>query len=248
MLNDDEFLSTYGIYDDLVLEADWEGTQYTYYSSTTITISNEYVIINLKNASVSSSFNFTISESVKSVSFLGAGKSFNNMRINISSREGALILGFDSISFKPAKSTTGTGYNAVNSTGNFTLYVIYKGECNITGGEGKDGTSYYTTYDQATNNNAGENGVTGGAGSNGGYGIKGYKINFSEYDEDSSIVITGGKGGVGGRGGNGQQGSNGHQQAQKHEYVCVFSHSTCKSANFFCIYPKKILILHSNIK
>ena len=51
------------------------------------------------------------------------------MRINISSREGALILGFDSISFKPAKSTTGTGYNAVNSTGNFTLYVIYKGEC-----------------------------------------------------------------------------------------------------------------------
>ena len=131
------------------------------------------------------------------------------MRITIATRGNALVLGFESMNFKPQKSTTGDGYNAVTTSSNFELFVVYKNENTIRGGEGADGTSYYNTHPKATNNQNGIAGVTGGAGGNGGHGIVAYKVTFSEYDQNSKINIYGGTGGAGGRGGNGQDGSDG---------------------------------------
>ena len=66
-------------------------------------------------------------------------------------------------------------------------------------------------HPQATNNNNGVNGINGGIAGHGGHGIVAYRVTFSEYDNNSSITVTGGKGGTGGRGEDGQRGSNGLQ-------------------------------------
>lgn len=204
-----EFEDTFEIYKNITLSANWLGKTLKYNIGRTYVIKDEYAVIDLSEAKIEGQYIFTIAPSVKSVSFLGGDKEFSNMRIVVSERSGALILGFDSISFMPVKSTTGNGYNAIDTKGNFELYVVYKGECRIKGGEGANGTSYFNTYSQATNNNTGINGLTGGQGYNGGCGIVGYKIHFETFNENSYMTVLGGTGGQGGRGGNGQQGSNG---------------------------------------
>lgn len=180
------------------------------YNGVTTSISDEYAIINLSGADATKTYHFTILVNVKTVTFIGScNKNFERMRITIATRGNALVLGFESMNFKPQKSTTGDGYNAVTTSSNFELFVVYKNENTIRGGEGADGTSYYNTHPKATNNQNGIAGVTGGAGGNGGHGIVAYKVTFSKYNQNSKINIYGGTGGAGGRGGNGQDGSDG---------------------------------------
>lgn len=187
--NNKEFVTSYGIYENITLRAAFKGkTRYTYGKITTI--NDEYAVIDLLNAYVMGEYVFTISNNVKTASFKGNNKIFTNMRIVISPRSNALILGFEDITFYPAKSSMGNGYDAVDAKNAKDLYINYKGNVSITGGEGK-------------------NGSIDSDGSNGGNGINCYKIYFSQYDDSSSIKITGGAGGTGGNGATGSKGDNG---------------------------------------
>ncbi len=210
--NNQEFTTTYGIYENITLEANWIGVVITMTMGVTTTIggfSDGIVIIDLTNANRYQEYIFTISSTVKSVTFIGNGNSFINMRIIVASRSGKLVMGFESMKFHPARNTNGQGFNAINSTSHFDFYISYKNANSITGGDGEDGTNFYDTYNQATNNQDGDSGLIGGNGSDGGYGIVAYKVVFTEYDYSSDIDITGGDGGDGGHGGYGQQGSDG---------------------------------------
>lgn len=187
--NDKEFVTSYGIYENITLSATFKGrTRYTYSKITTI--NDEYAVIDLLNAYVMEEYVFTISNNVKTVSFKGYNKAFTNMRIVISPRSNALILGFEDITFYPSKSSMGNGYDAVDAKNAKDLYINYKGNVSITGGEGKNGSIDCD-------------------GSNGGNGINCYKIYFSQYDDSSSIKIIGGAGGNGGTGGIGGTGGDG---------------------------------------
>lgn len=207
-IDNEEFVSTTNYFSNIVIEAIWLGEEIDYSNSATATIETEYIIITMPTASTSQQHYFTITSKVKYVTFVGYDKKFTNMKIVISNRTNDLVLGFDSISFSPAKATNSYGTKAVYAIGQFTLYVTYKGTCKITGGDGMDGTSMTNTFVQAKNNEKGIDGFDGGDGLDGGEGIYGYKINISEYDENSFLVVRGGNGGNGGRGGNATNASN----------------------------------------
>ena len=133
-LNGQEFNSTYGLYHNVTIYAKWLGIEKNIYVRTINTIVDEYAIINLKNANANQNYHFTIAGNVKSITFIGSNKTFYSFRITITSRSNALILGFDSMDIKPTKSTTGNGNNAISTSSNFDLYIIYKNQNKITGG------------------------------------------------------------------------------------------------------------------
>ena len=208
--NDIEFVSTYGIYEDIIIDASFKGTVIAYNNSVTTTINHEYAIIDLSNSlGTDSKLEFRISPNVKTATFIGGNRVFTNMNISILNRSGALILGFENIKFYPKKNLTGKGLTAVESLSECDIYINFKGNVEINGGDGKDGESYYDIYSQATSNQSGKTGTNGKDGFDGGYGIRGNKIIFSQYDSFSKIKVKGGNGGAGGRGANGQMGSNG---------------------------------------
>ncbi len=208
-----EFESTEGIYSDITIQAVWLGDLIVYDSSAgdvNVRIVNEYAIIDLSAASATNYYRFTIAPNVISVTFIGrSNKTFLNMQISTQSRSNALIMGFESMNFRPAQSTTGTGTHAITSTSSHDLYILYNKTNRITGGIGKEGTSYTTARSQATDNRNGYAGYTGGDGYTGGRGVYAYSLIFSEYDASSKIYVTGGAGGAGGTGQTGQQGSDG---------------------------------------
>ncbi|VEU80832.1 alpha/beta fold hydrolase [Haploplasma axanthum] len=209
--NDKEFKTTFGIYKDIRIEAKWLGERISRNLSGTIAIGDEYVIIDLQNASRTSIYLYKIAATVKSVTFIGDNREMTNMSIEVASRSTALIMGFDSMDFRPKQNINGRGFNAIDASSNFELYIIYKNHNKIVGGLGGNGLSYYRTENQAIGNSNGITGKYGGAGSAGGTGIYATKVTFSEYDNKSWITVVGGNGGNGGRGGDGQYGSNGVQ-------------------------------------
>lgn len=207
------FTTAYGTYSNITLTAQWLGTKTTVTSSTTRTINYEYSIVDMSSATTSGTYVYTIASNVKSVTFIGSSsKTFVNMRINVSTRNTALVMGFNNMNFYPVSKTNGgTGYDAIYSPSSCELYISYKGTNRITGGRGGNGVDYTTTRAQATNNNNGLSGGNGTNGGDGGNGINAWKVNLSQFDGSSLITITGGRGGNGGRGGIGQKGSNGVQ-------------------------------------
>ena len=204
-----KFITTYGRYEDVDLEASYKGDTFNKYNGNTITINHEYSILDLKDYPTSNRLVFTIANNAKTVTFKSNNKDFSNMRIVITNRTDALVLGFENIKFQPAKEASGKGLCAVECLSKCDIYISFKGNVEIVGGEGADGHSYYIEHKKATNN---QNGVTGWYGQNGydgGYGIRGDKIIFSQFDNESFIKVIGGRGGRGGRGENGQDGSDG---------------------------------------
>lgn len=216
---DQKFTTTSDIYENITLTARWLGKLITPTESTTI--NDQYAVVDLGNLSSGAGLVFYIAESTDYVTFKSSTNSaFTNMRIEINTRNRALVLGIDSLSFGPKKvnvfKTTadkfgiknGTGYDAIKANGSFDLYLTFKGTARITGGAGGDGIRGLL-HDQATGNNNGVAGNDGGCGYNGGYGIRAHKVNISGYDENSKLYVTGGAGGNGASGGEGQQGSDG---------------------------------------
>lgn len=207
LYNNSEFISTSGIYKDIYLRPNFKGVVRNIYYTTTI--NDEYAIINLKYTNYNNELYFRISPNVKTATFLGYNKEFTNMKIKINNRSGALILGFENITFYPEKSKTGIGYDAISSYAKCDIYLNYKGRVKILGGEGKDGISHYNQYTQAQEYNCSEPGSNGGYGSSGGKAIATENLTISQFDNSSYIEVVGGKGGNGGRGGNGQAGASG---------------------------------------
>lgn len=216
---DQKFTTTSDIYENITLTARWLGKLITPTESTTI--NDQYAVVDLGNLSSSAGLVFYIAESTDYVTFKSSTKSaFTDMRIEINTRNRALVLGIDSLSFGPKKVNifktaankfgikNGTGYDAIKANGSFDLYLTFKGTARITGGAGGDGI-IGLLHDQATGNNNGVAGNDGGCGYNGGYGIRAHKVNISGYDENSKLYVTGGAGGNGASGGEGQQGSDG---------------------------------------
>ena len=216
---DQKFTTTSDIYENITLTARWLGKLITPTESTTI--NDQYAVVDLGNLSSGAGLVFYIAESTDYVTFKSSTNSaFTDMRIEINTRNRALVLGIESLSFGPKKVNVfktaadkfgiknGTGYDAIKANGSFDLYLTFKGTARITGGAGGDGIRGLL-HDQATGNNNGVAGNDGGCGYNGGYGIRAHKVNISGYDENSKLYVTGGAGGNGASGGEGQQGSDG---------------------------------------
>lgn len=216
---DQKFTTTNEVYENITLTARWLGKLITPTSS--ITINDQYAVVDLGNLSSNAGLVFYIAESTDYVTFKSSTNgAFINMRIEINTRNRALVLGIDSLSFGPKKVNilktpankfgikNGTGYDAIKANGSFDLYLTFKGTARITGGAGGDGI-IGLLHDQATGNNNGVAGNDGGCGYKGGYGIRAHKVNISGYDENSKLYVTGGAGGNGASGGEGQQGSDG---------------------------------------
>ncbi len=216
---DQKFTTTNEVYENITLTARWLGKLITPTESTTI--NDQYAVVDLGNLSSNAGLVFYIAESTDYVTFKSSTNgAFINMRIEINTRNRALVLGIDSLSFGPKKVNilktpankfgikNGTGYDAIKANGSFDLYLTFKGTARITGGTGGDGI-IGLLHDQATGNNNGVAGNDGGCGYNGGYGIRAHKVNISGYDENSKLYVTGGAGGNGASGGEGQQGSDG---------------------------------------
>ncbi|MCR5786304.1 MAG: hypothetical protein K6G28_01200 [Acholeplasmatales bacterium] len=144
-------------------------------SSTNYNADGEFLIIDLSSADTSGEYKFTISSNVKTCSFISNGKLFNKMRIVVSPRSGALILGFENIIFRPKKSIVCDGYDAIDAYHSKDLYINYKGIVEIYGGVRKDGNSCGKQYDKAENNETGRNGEDGVSGQRGkdGYNVEG---------------------------------------------------------------------------
>lgn len=214
-LNGKEFTTTFNTYENITLTASWLGTTLKYTkSSPSEKITTEYALIDLTSATVSGTYCFYISTTVKYVTFFGTtSKTFKNMRIIVSGpRTSALVIGFSNMNFYPTAMTSGgTGYDAVYAPDNCELYIIYEGTNNITGGAGGAGTDGKSKTEQAQNNNNGSAGENGKDGGDGGNGITAWKVYLTQFDDDASITITGGAGGAGGGGANGQKGSDGVQ-------------------------------------
>ncbi len=196
----EEFKTTFGLYKDITLKANWIGTKVSYL---TYIINEEIAIVDLSGIIKPGPHNYTIESSVKSVTFIGSKDRECNMKILVATRTEPLIIGLENMRFKP---TNNYGYDAINSSGSGELFIYYKGTNEITGGTGTKGVSYYNQYSQATGNKNGVEGSVGGNGQNGGCGIRAEKVSLIAYDDNSSIVITGGEGGNGGQGGNGGNG------------------------------------------
>ena len=181
MYEESEFETTYGIYEDIILEANWIGTQIPY---TTSTITSEVAIIDLSGIIKRGAYNYTIASNVKSVTFIGLEEKQYEMRIIVSIRSNPLIIGLENMHFAP---TGGYGYDAISSKGTGEIYLYYKGTNSIQGGSGANGTNYYTQYSQATGNKNGIDGSKGGNGQNGGYGIRANKVHLVAYDEERRL-------------------------------------------------------------
>ena len=195
------FTTTYGIYSNITLTAKWLGTKTTVTSSTTRTINYEYSIVDMSSASYNGTYSYKIASNVKSVVFIGStSKTFTDMKISVNSRNTALLMGFNNMKFYPKN---GSGSDAIYSPYGCELYVSYKGTNRITGARGADGA------DGATVTTAGAIGKSGKNGQAGGNGINAWKVNLAQFDDNSFITITGGRGGDGGDGSNGQAGANG---------------------------------------
>ena len=207
-----EFVSTYGIYENISIQANWLGTKEIVNSATSKTINNEYIIIDMSNASQTGQYSFTVASNVKYLTFIGKStRIFSDMRIVVSTRSSALVLGFSDMRFHPADSAVGSGIDAIRARSNFDLYLVFEGRVEITGGRGADGMGFHTYGGQAVNNQEGSTGRDGLNGSVGGDGIDAWRLYLTQYDTDSAIFIAGGRGGNGGRGQDGQQGSDGVQ-------------------------------------
>lgn len=195
------FTTTYGIYSNITLTAKWLGTKTTVTSSTTRTINYEYSIVDMSSASYNGTYSYKIASNVKSVVFIGStSKIFTDMKISVNSRNTALLMGFNNMKFYPKN---GSGFDAIYSPYGCELYVSYKGTNRITGARGADGA------DGAAVTTAGAIGKNGSNGQSGGNGINAWKVNLAQFDDNSFITITGGRGGDGGDGSNGQAGANG---------------------------------------
>lgn len=195
------FTTTYGIYSNITLTAKWLGTKTTVTSSTTRTINYEYSIVDMSSASYNGTYSYKIASNVKSVVFIGStSKTFTDMKISVNSRNTALLIGFNNMKFYPKN---GSGSDAIYSPYGCELYVSYKGTNRITGARGADGA------DGTAVTRAGATGNNGKTGQAGGNGINAWRVNLAQFDDNSFITITGGRGGDGGDGSNGQAGANG---------------------------------------
>lgn len=202
-----KFTSTSKIYKNITLVAKWLGNYVSYSNST---ISNSYAIIDMRYATPTNTYYFTVNNMAKYVTFIGQKSKNYNMRIFINTRSTGLVLGFENFNFTPATSSS-SGQNAITSYSDFDLYISFKGTCSITGGKGANGSSSITALSQAKNNMNGSSGYKGQNGYNGGIGILAYNVIFQEYDNSSFITVRGGAGGNGAQGQTGQKGSNGVQ-------------------------------------
>lgn len=181
--NTKKFISTVGIFNNIVLVAEWDGKTIIVKESTSIT--DSVAVLDFKDASNSENYIITINSSVTSITFVGKWWVDYSLSIKIADRNKAIILGFKNMKFKAPGANSA---NAIECNSDSTIYLTYFGENSITGGNGANGLG------------------DGAKGGNGGYGINVNSLVLMAFDNFSRIEIYGGNGG---NGSDGYAGSNG---------------------------------------
>lgn len=204
------FETTANYYEDITLQAKWDGTKINVSSSTnSYVINNKVAIVDLSPLNLSTYYTFTIKSNVTHLTFIGDTYNYK-MRIIIESADTDAGNSIIVLSLKNVNISIPQGYsdNVINAN-NKSLIINYSGSNSITGAKGYDGVDGYSYVNQAPENNFGRSGGNATDGHDGTIAIIAYKVHLYNDDSSSSISITGGAGGAGGYGGHGQYGGNG---------------------------------------